>query len=1045
MKSKHGLLLYVFLLLLLHSGFTQENAILFSNLDSLNGSPLGKITSICQDPEGIMWFCGQDENCVYRFDGNVLSSLRQNPNNPNSLGVVALETIYVDKQGIVWIGGSSLDQYNPASGVFKHYLHKDSDSTSITKSGITTIFKDSKGNVWVGTFDGLDCLNEKTGKFTHYHHDNRNAKSLSNNTLGVIYEDKRGTLWIGTGFPWLGGPLEGGLNRMDSQGTFTRYAANPQNPKALVNGKIRAIFEDSKGNFWVGTSEEGLHKMDREKGTFERFLYDPEHPAQLSAPAANPYNKGDCVTFICEDQVGAIWIGSYMEGLSRFDPLTRKMSRYIMGNGFPDSSTWRGFVSSDGTLWVASEISKLLYRADPASESPANMTVGKPVYGIVANPSGSIWICTQGLGLLQFDKNKKLVRQFNHNDDDPHSIQSDTVNSLLQMPGKDSMYICTQRGVAVMNTETHSLSPLSWNGNKANITGIVTNAIVDNQHNLWIGTIGDGLYRYSRTTGTLKQWLPDPNNAASIISNNIAQIMMDNNHDIWFGTFGDHPGICKFNKGKGDFRVYLPGLAGPSLFEDHDGVTWAGTNNGLFRYDKKQDSFSFFFDEQTGIRTNQIFGITEDRKNNLWVITPSSIIKIDPARSRLFLMAKKFGIPRQSISPGSIDVSPGDQVYVGNTVGYYTFAAEESGFAVRSLKPVITDFFLSTVAGIAGKDSELSVSAENKTKISLAHDQNYFGFRFDTYDYRSAEAIRYYTMLENYDPVWHQSPADRTIHYYNLPPGDYIFHLKAVNADEEKGERQIQIHISPPWWKSWLAYFSYLLIVTAIVYGIYRYNILRFRKSQAEQVKIAIQTQEEERKRISRDLHDDIGTKLSALKLLLSSVKDKAAKSNNSELKSLAQNSEQFISEVVGDLRQLLRNLSPSILEEFGYVVAIEGLANKINLTGLIHFSLNVFGFKERLQKDYELSLYRITQELINNVLKHAGAKNIFLHVGLRDEKITVMIEDDGKGFDLSVHKEGYGIKNMETRTKLLSGKMLVESIPGKGTNVIIEIPYNQR
>jgi signal transduction histidine kinase len=253
------------------------------------------------------------------------------------------------------------------------------------------------------------------------------------------------------------------------------------------------------------------------------------------------------------------------------------------------------------------------------------------------------------------------------------------------------------------------------------------------------------------------------------------------------------------------------------------------------------------------------------------------------------------------------------------------------------------------------------------------------------------------------------------------------------------------LHVNPPWWKTWIAYCAYLLAAGAIVYAIYRANIRRLRRSQAEQIKIAIQTQEEERKRISRDLHDDIGTKLSALKLLLSSVKDKAVGSDNTELRSLAQNSEQFISEVVGDLRQLLRNLSPSILEEFGYVVAIEGLANKINLTGLIHFSLNVFGFKQRLQKDYELSIYRITQELINNVLKHAQAKNIFLQVGIRDETITMLIEDDGKGFDLSAHKEGYGIKNMETRTKLLSGTIHIESTPGKGTNVLIEIPYTQK
>src|ERR1700722_6986819 len=448
MKRKHGLLVYVFVSLLLQPGFAQENALLFSSLDSVNGSPLGKITGICQDPQGNMWFCGQDQHCVYKFDGAVLSSLRHSANNPNSLGVAALETIYVDKQGIVWIGGSSLDRYDPIKNLFKHYLHSDADSNSLTKSGITTILKDSKENVWVGTFDGLDRLNEKTGTFIHYRHDSSNPKSLSNNTINVIYEDKRATLWIGTGFPWFGGPLIGGLNRMDAGGTFTRYTADPQNPRALVNGKIKAIFEDSKHNFWIGTSDEGLHRMDREKGTFERFLYDPDHPAQLSAPAVNPYNKAHCITFIDEDKIGAIWIGSYMQGLSRFDPTTRKMSRYRMGNGFPDSSTWRGFVGNDGTLWVATEIRNLLNPTDPASVWPVNTTLGRRVLGIRQDAHGSILMCTEGAGLLQYNSTQQLMRQFRHNTADPNSIPSDSLTFFAQMPGQDTIYICTEHGIA---------------------------------------------------------------------------------------------------------------------------------------------------------------------------------------------------------------------------------------------------------------------------------------------------------------------------------------------------------------------------------------------------------------------------------------------------------------------------------------------------------------------------------------------------------------------------------------------------------------------
>src|SRR5262249_54396695 len=94
------------------------------------------------------------------------------------------------------------------------------------------------------------------------------------------------------------------------------------------------------------------------------------------------------------------------------------------------------------------------------------------------------------------------------------------------------------------------------------------------------------------------------------------------------------------------------------------------------------------------------------------------------------------------------------------------------------------------------------------------------------------------------------------------------------------------------------------------------------------------------------------------------------------------------------------------------------------------------------LPREYELALYRITQELINNVLKHAEAKNVSLQIGYRDKKIILMIEDDGKGFDVAEHRDGYGLKNLEARTKLLNGTMHIESTLGKGTSILIEVPF---
>jgi signal transduction histidine kinase len=248
--------------------------------------------------------------------------------------------------------------------------------------------------------------------------------------------------------------------------------------------------------------------------------------------------------------------------------------------------------------------------------------------------------------------------------------------------------------------------------------------------------------------------------------------------------------------------------------------------------------------------------------------------------------------------------------------------------------------------------------------------------------------------------------------------------------------------VLPPWYRAWWAYIIYASTLIFLLYSIYKNRILSLEKQQAKQLQTVLATQEEERKRISRDLHDDVGTKLSALKLFLSSLKTNVEKRQYHQIDQLAVNSEQLINETIKDVREMLLNLSPGILEEFGFTTAIESLITKINQTNTIHFNLLVFGIKQNLKKEYELALYRITQELINNVLKHSEAKNVSLQIGQRDEKIIIMIEDDGKGFDLGKHKDGYGLKNLEARTKLLSGIMNIDSQIGKGTSVAIEVPY---
>ena len=1001
MKSKFQPVIFVLFLIIYMPVRAQHDVILFSNMDSVTGTNLGKINAITQDPNGIMWFAGSGGHCIYRYDGNAIIKFEQDNNNPNSPGFKVIETIYADKQGMIWIGGGgNLDRYDPRSAVFTHYKNIGADKYG---NGVLTIFKDHQGNVWLGTTTGLKKLNEKTGKFTSYVNDPSNPKSLSNNIVEVIYEDKKDQLWIGTGFPW-NGRNDGGLNRMNPDGSFTRFLHDSADNRSLLNNKIRAIYEDSQGNFWVGTSGEGLHRMDREKGTFERFLFNPKHPDQLGGPAVKPGHEADGITFISEDKSGSLWIGTYLEGLSRYDQRTKKMTRYKAGNGFPDSTSFKGFISRDGTLWVASELSELLYRADPTAKSIHTIYTGDQPFGIISEGE-KVWVSTFGGGLLQYDKNLLLNRRFKHDPGDPFSIYTDSLTSLFKNKGEDTIWVGTIHGLQILNTNTQKFSRLFFLKKSALSDCLVTRILKDNKQNLWFGTMGCGLIRYNCADGSIRQWITDPGDSLSIGSNNVPEVFEDHEQNLWLGTYDGKEGTWKREGNTDKFHNYLPGKTARNFYEDHEGVFWVCTNDGLFRYDRKEDKFVAFFDSRSGINNRMTAGILEDPEGNLWVNAPSSIIKVNKERNGFFIMGKNYGITTKGLFVAPFCRTADNRLLSGNDDGFYHFYPEEPFLDVDPMTLVITDFILNDKSGSTGKDSSLISRVKNSNTMSLTYNQNNFGIEFFANDYHSSGPVRYYTMLDGYDPVWRQSGVDRTAHYFNLAPGDYVFRLKSYSPDGPIGERQITIHISPPWWKTIWAYLFFGILILGSAYLLYRSRIRQLKNRQTEQIRAAIHAQEEERKRISRDLHDDIGTKLSALKLFISSLEMKAHAIHNEEIVSLAQNSEQFIQEVVKDLRTLLINLSPTVLEDFGYTNAVEGLANKINETQLIHFDLNVFGFKKRLQKDYELALYRITQELINNILKHADAKNISLQTGQRDDKIVLLIEDDGKGFDVNQHK----------------------------------------
>ncbi len=323
--------------------------------------PAGKNTTIntssgVQDIQGYMWFA--TGGGLQRYDGYHYTAYLHNPLDPHSIADNYLRTVYADSKGYIWVGfhyAYGIDRLDPATGIFTHFRHDNKIPNSLGNDLVNGFLEDHTGTIWVATSGGLDRYDANAKHFFHYRHHPDDNTSLSCNLVHTLFEDKAGTLWVGTGSIWEVG--DGGLNRFERRsGKFTRYVHDAGNTLSLGNNLVSALYEDSRGTFWVGTAGNALYIMDRKNGTFTKCLYTP---AQRSKQSGN-FQKvtwpfiANTITFITEDAVGAIWIGTLKNGVSRYDVKTntaRTVSPVYDTSGMLDHARWCCKLR-DGVLWI---------------------------------------------------------------------------------------------------------------------------------------------------------------------------------------------------------------------------------------------------------------------------------------------------------------------------------------------------------------------------------------------------------------------------------------------------------------------------------------------------------------------------------------------------------------------------------------------------------------------------------------------------------------------------------------------------------------------
>lgn len=237
-----------------------------------------------------------------------------------------------------------------------------------------------------------------------------------------------------------------------------------------------------------------------------------------------------------------------------------------------------------------------------------------------------------------------------------------------------------------------------------------------------------------------------------------------------------------------------------------------------------------------------------------------------------------------------------------------------------------------------------------------------------------------------------------------------------------------------------IALLSFVIVSTLLIYFTY---VNRQKRVAAQLVieqeqlrnKAVITAEDEERKRIAKDLHDGVGQQLSAVKMNLSAY---SSKNNTTQLTDIMN----MLDEAVKEVRSVSHSMVPNALLHAGLASALRDFMNNVALSGKLQVDVQLVGIKDRLDEKKETTLFRIVQECVSNIIKHAEASRLTLQLIHHPTHLTLMIEDDGKGFNVRNSSGGIGIKNIESRVAYINGTLDIDSQPGRGTTITVEIPH---
>lgn len=955
-------------------------------------------------------------------------------NTSSGLSHVSVLSLHQDEDGFIWIGTrEGLNKFNGSS--VENFAITSNDSTITFSNNIKRITGDNQGKLFLLCTDGLMEYNIKTNVFkTLWYDPDLTNICLDEQTLlvtrkNIIYRlDHQSDQFIAkytfpadiniTSIYKL--PHKEKLYMGTTDGF---YAYNTQSRQLIQifesESKITNIYEDSEGQYWVSTWENGLYKVVNDQ-LHTHYTHNTHDANSISS---------NFVRECCEDNLGNLWIGTF-KGLDKYDRFNEQFTHYSPSkkNGeLSHSSVWSIIKDKQGNIWLSTYFGGVNYfnpeyniHKEYKQSTVEEEGLSSPIIGrMTEDNKNKLWICTEGAGVNVLDLNTGKFKWYLPNKQ-ANSISQNNVKAIHFDAPQNAMWFGTHLGgLNKLNLSTNQFTHYTHDPrNSKSIPSNIVRDIAASGEYLYLAT-DNGVSRFNKNTGTSESVFANSTYDKKI--KDVYDIHIDRNNEIlWTSVFGD--GIYEYNFNTQEVKHLFHDKRNLSLcsnninsiYEDKNGLLYLCSSGNGFDIYNTVDNTIKNYTSKDGLINNYVYNITEIGQDT-FLITSNVGFSVFKRLEETFVNYDSFnGFPLSNINDNALFISKNKDIFLGGVTGLVSFSLDNLELPTKDYNIFLDKLFINSIEVKPNDNTHILNNVLYKTNhIELEARHNTLDIEVTTNNYLTYNKEHLEYRLEGFSKTWIPlRETDRKITYTNLSPGKYKLVVKNKNSERSNiSPATLHITILPPWYKTIWAYLIYAtFIISLTVYLIRTYKrrlqlqtSLRFEQEHIKNIEQLNQSKLNFFTNISHEFRTPLTVILGQLNFLLNhetfptNVYNKILNiyKNGQQLNDLITELLDFRKQEAGQTKLKVRKVDIVEFLNDNYVLFKEFAQTKDisfeYIKSVEHFDL----WFDRSQ------LQKAINNLLSNAFKYTPEKGtVTLGLTITETSCIISVKDSGRGID---------------------------------------------